>query len=178
MFQAYEFPLPSDTKQPGSAPAYKNAQLDIKYPEIFDRSTVYASGIGGLKEGDFRKPENRVRFRTIVENAGAFLQTLHSELNKPRKVNASLLDRFPDFRDGIEQTVPSLLAPTASESSNADVTPIELKCYVDIFRDIVHGVAKFESRSSDSSPLHTLFFGSRMIDPPFFSDEHRWKNWK
>ncbi|KAL5519631.1 hypothetical protein ACEPAH_1314 [Sanghuangporus vaninii] len=173
MFQAYEFPLPSDTKQPSSAPAYKNAQLDIKYPEIFDRSTVYASGIGGLKEGDFRKPENRVRFRTIVENAGAFLQTLHSELNKPRKVNASLLDRFPDFRDGIEQTVPSLLAPTASESSNADVTPIELKCYVDIFRDIVHSVAKFESRSSDSSPLHTLFFGPRMIDPPFFSDEHR-----
>ncbi|KAL5536128.1 hypothetical protein ACEPAF_4233 [Sanghuangporus sanghuang] len=167
--------LPPDTRQPASAPAYQNAQLVMKYPEIFERSTVYVSGIDGWKEDDFCKPENRVRIRTIVENAGAFLQALHSELNRPRKIDASLLDRFPDFRDGIEQTIPGLLVPTASESSNANVTLIELKCYVDIFREIAHNVAKFESRSSssDSSPLHALFFGSRMIDPPFFSDEHR-----
>ncbi|KAL5519634.1 hypothetical protein ACEPAH_1317 [Sanghuangporus vaninii] len=165
-----KLPLPSDVERLVPSPAYQNAQLDAKYTEIFDQSTVYLSRIGGWDSDDFRKPENRMKIRRLVDIAGVFLQTLYSELNRPRTVDTSLLNQFSDFRDGI---VPGFLAPTVSTWADTDVPPAELRCYVDIFRNIVHGVAKFDSRVSDSSPLHTLFFGSRMIDTPFFSDEHR-----
>ncbi|KAL5494595.1 hypothetical protein ACEPAI_56 [Sanghuangporus weigelae] len=173
-----EFNPPPDTRQPASAPAYQNAQLNGKYPEIFDQSTVYVSRVGDWVEDDFRKPENRMRKKTIIENAGAFLQTLHSELNRPRTVDALLLDQFSDFREGIEQVVPSFLVPTASTSADSDVTPIELRCYVDIFRRIARSIAKFDSRKSDSSALHNLYFGSRMIEPPFFLDEHEHRSFE
>ncbi|KAL5536133.1 hypothetical protein ACEPAF_4238 [Sanghuangporus sanghuang] len=164
--------LPSDVERLTPAPKYQNA-LNTKYPENFDQSTVYVSRIGDWDEDDFRKPKNRMKIRRLIDIAGVVLQTLYSELNRPRTVDTSLLDQFPDFQKGIEQILPDLLAPIASASSDADVTPIELKCYVNLFDDIIHGITKFDSRTADSSPLHTLFFGSRMIEPPFFSDEHR-----
>ncbi|KAL5536132.1 hypothetical protein ACEPAF_4237 [Sanghuangporus sanghuang] len=168
-----KLPLPSDVGRLVPSPAYQNAQLDAKYPEIFDQLTVYVGRIDDWVEDDFRKPENHMEIGRLIDVAGVFLQTLYSELNRPRTVDTSLLDQFPNFRKNIEQILPDLLVPTASASCDADVTPIELKCYVNLFDDIVHGITKFRSRTTDSSPLHTLFFGSRMIEPPFFSDEHR-----
>ncbi|KAL5494590.1 hypothetical protein ACEPAI_51 [Sanghuangporus weigelae] len=166
-----KLPLPSDVERLTPAPNYQNA-LNTKYPEIFDQSTVYVGRIGDWVESDFRKPENRMEIGRLIDVAGGFLQTLHDELNRPRTVDTSLLDQFPNFRKDIEQILPDLLVPTASASCDTDVTPMELKCYVNLFDNIVHGITKFRSRATDSSPLHTLFFGSRMIDPPFFSDEH------
>ncbi|KAL5519627.1 hypothetical protein ACEPAH_1310 [Sanghuangporus vaninii] len=166
-----KLPLPSDVERLTPAPKYQN-ELNTKYPEIFDQSTVYVSRIGDWVEDDFRKPENRMEIGRLIDVTGVFLQTLYGELNRPRTVDTSLLDQFPNFRKNIEQILPDLLVPTASASCDADVTPIELKCYVNLFDDIVHGITKFRSRTTDSSPLHTLFFGSRMMEPPFFSDEH------
>ncbi|KAL5533570.1 hypothetical protein ACEPAG_30 [Sanghuangporus baumii] len=170
--------LPSAVKQLAPVPAFQKAQLNTKYPEIFKQSTIYVSRINDWANDDPQKPENRVQIRRIIENAGAFLQTLRSELIRPRTVDTSLLDQFPDFRDGIEQAVPNFLVPTASMSSDSDVTPIELRCYVDIFRSIVRSTAKFDSRKSDSSALHTLYFGSRVIEPPFFLDEHEHRSFE
>ncbi|KAL5536129.1 hypothetical protein ACEPAF_4234 [Sanghuangporus sanghuang] len=152
--------------------AHQNVDLGIKYPEIFDQSTAYVNRIGDWKD-DFRKPENRTEIKRFIDDTGIFLRILYSELNRPRTVDTSLLDQFPDFRDGIERDLPSFLVPTVSTSSDTDMTPIELKCYVDIFYNIVEGVSKFGPRDFDSFALHTLFFGSMMIQPAFSWDKHQ-----
>ncbi|KAL5494596.1 hypothetical protein ACEPAI_57 [Sanghuangporus weigelae] len=136
--------LPSDVERFAITPAYQSAQLDIKHPEIFNQSIVHVNRLGDWKENDFWKPENRVEITTSIEDAGIFLQTLHSELNRPRTVNVSLLDQFPESRDSVEQGLPGFLTHAASASPEAIVTPRELRCYVDIFHDIADGVSKFQ----------------------------------
>ncbi|KAL5533565.1 hypothetical protein ACEPAG_25 [Sanghuangporus baumii] len=168
-----KLPLPSDIGQLASAPSHQSADLDLEYPEIFDQSVVYVRRIGDWKEDDLQKTENRIEINRIIRSVGVFLRTLYRRLDKPRTVDTSLLDQFPDFRDAIEQQdLRDFLTPTASATSGADVTPIELRCYVDIFRSIVDGVIKFKSRKLDSTSPHALFFGSMMIQPPFFWDQH------
>ncbi|KAL5519633.1 hypothetical protein ACEPAH_1316 [Sanghuangporus vaninii] len=148
-----KFVLPSDTEQLALSPT---PECDWK--------------------DDFRKPENCTEIKRFIDDAGIFLQNLYSELNRPRAVDASLLDQFPDFRDGIERHLPSFLVPTTSRSSDTDMTPIELKCYVDIFYNIVEGVSKFGPGDFDSFALHSLLFGSMMIQPAFFgTSTNRWK---
>ncbi|KAL5494594.1 hypothetical protein ACEPAI_55 [Sanghuangporus weigelae] len=164
--------LPSGIEQLALSPAHRNADLGIKYPEIFDQSTVYVNRIGDWKD-DFRKPENHTSVKRFIDDTGIFLRTLYSELDRPRTVDASLLDQFPDFRDGIERDLPSFLTPTVSAPFDTDMSPIELKCYVDIFSNIVEGVYKFGPGDFDSFALHTLFFGSMMIQPAFFWDKHQ-----
>ncbi|KAL5536134.1 hypothetical protein ACEPAF_4239 [Sanghuangporus sanghuang] len=165
--------LPSDTELKASAPVYQNGQLGKDYPEIFDQSTIYVRRIGNWREDDLRKPENRMKIIRVFGRAGIFLRTLYRELDSPRTVDTSLLDQFPDFRDHIKRDLTDFLTPSASATSHANVTPIELRCYVDIFLNILDGVEKFESRQFVlSSPPHMLFFGSMMIQPPFFWDKH------
>ncbi|KAL5494593.1 STK17B [Sanghuangporus weigelae] len=155
-----------------SAPSHQSADLDLEYPEIFDQSVIYVRRIGDWKEDDLQKPENRIEINRVIRSAGVFLRTLYRRLDKPRTVDTSLLDQFPDFRDAIKQDLTCFLTPTASETPDIDVTPVELRCYSDIFRNIVDGVVKFQSRKLGSTPPHTLFFGSMMIQPPFSWDQH------
>ncbi|KAL5536127.1 hypothetical protein ACEPAF_4232 [Sanghuangporus sanghuang] len=164
--------LPSDVERFAITPAYQSAQLAIKYPEIFNQSIVHVNRLGDWKENDLWKLENRVEITTSIGDTGIFLQTLYDELNRPRTVNTSLLDQFPEFRNSVEQALPGFLTPTASTPPDAIVTPRELRCYVDIFHNIADGVSKFQSRGSDSSLPHSLFFASMMIQPAFFWDQH------
>ncbi|KAL5519636.1 hypothetical protein ACEPAH_1319 [Sanghuangporus vaninii] len=164
--------LPSDTELLASVPVYQNAHLGKLYPEISDQSTIYVRRIGNWREDDLRKPENRMKIIRVIGRAGIFLRTLYRELNRPRTVDTSLLDQFPDFRDHMKRDLTDFLTPSASATSDVNVTPIELRCYVDILFNILDGVEKFESRQFVSSPPHMLFFGSMMIQPPFFWDKY------
>ncbi|KAL5533572.1 hypothetical protein ACEPAG_32 [Sanghuangporus baumii] len=164
--------LPSDAEKFAITPAYQSAQLDIKYPEVFNLWIIYVNRLGDWKENDLWKPENRVEITTSIGDTGIFLQTLHDELNRSRTVNTSLLDQFPEFRDRVEQAVPGFLTPTVSMPPDAIVTPTELQCYVDIFDNIADGVSKFQPGGSESSLQRSLFFGSMMIQPAFFWDQH------
>ncbi|KAL5494589.1 hypothetical protein ACEPAI_50 [Sanghuangporus weigelae] len=162
--------LPSDVEK--LTLEHKYVQLSTKYPETINQSTVYVNRIGDWREDDLRKPENRMKVIRDVERGEIFLQTLYHELHRPRTVDASLLDQFPNFRDHIKRDLTDFLAPSASATSDGSVTPTELRCYSDILLKIAEGVEKFESRMFDSSPYHTIFFGSMMMQPPFFWDKH------
>ena len=161
------------------------------HPEIFEQSIVYVDEDDNWGHWDCRSPKNRVELE-YVRPSRISAQSTYGILNGPRIVvrrccvlikqillrsiakQSSFLDKFPEFRDGIEgnKAFRDFLQVVPSTPASSGISLPELKCYDDIFHKIIKGVNSFQGKRFDSNQMHTWFFASMMLQHPFFLDGH------